>query len=101
MILLNTTFHVHTSVNDLFIKWAQAIYIPKAMECGQFSNPLFTRIMMQVDPEATSYAVQLQAISHAEAEAWHDSMGTQLKDALAREVGERVLHFTTYMEIVG
>lgn len=100
MTLLNTTFHVHTSVNDLFIKWVKAIYIPKAMECKHFSNPIFTRIMTQVDPEVTSYAVQLQASSHPEAEAWHDSMGAQLKEALAREVGERVLHFTTYMEII-
>ena len=100
MILLNTTFHVHTSVNEPFIEWVKATYIPSAMKSGLFTAPLFTRIMMQVDPEATSYAVQLQASSHTEAEAWHDSMGTQLKDALAREVGERVLHFTTYMEII-
>lgn len=100
MTLLNTTFHVHKSVDALFIKWVREIYLPIANESGLFSNPLFTRIMMQVDPEATSYAVQLQASSHTEAEAWHDSMGTQLKDALAREVGERVLHFTTYMEII-
>lgn len=100
MTLLNTTFHVHTSVNDLFIRWVKEIYVPKAMENEQISNPVFTRIMTQVDPEATSYAVQLQVSSHSEAEAWHDSIAAQLKDALAREVGERVLHFTTYMEII-
>ena len=56
--------------------------------------------MTQVDPEATSYAVQLQASSHSEAEKWHDTSAAKLKDALSREVGERVLHFTTYMEIL-
>lgn len=100
MTLLNTTFHVHKSVDALFIKWVKEIYLPVAMDSGLFKNPLFTRIMTQVDPEATSYAVQLQASSHRDAEAWHDSTAAQLKDALAREVGERVLHFTTYMEIM-
>ncbi|MBR3765925.1 MAG: DUF4286 family protein [Muribaculaceae bacterium] len=100
MTLLNTTFHVHKSVDALFIKWVKEIYLPVAMDSGLFKNPLFTRIMTQVDTEATSYAVQLQASSHSDAEAWHDSTAAQLKDALAREVGERVLHFTTYMEIM-
>ncbi|MBQ2838846.1 MAG: DUF4286 family protein [Muribaculaceae bacterium] len=100
MTLLNTTFHVHKSVDALFIKWVKEIYLPVAMDSGLFKNPLFTRIMTQVDPEATSYAVQLQASSHRDAEAWHDSTSAQLKDALAREVGERILHFTTYMEIM-
>ena len=100
MTLLNTTFHVHKSVDALFIKWVKEIYLPVAMDSGLFKNPLFTRIMTEVDPEATSYAVQLQASSHSDAEAWHHSTAAQLKDALAREVGERVLHFTTYMEIM-
>lgn len=100
MALLNTTFHVHKSVDALFIKWVKEIYLPVAMDSGLFKNPLFTRIMTQVDHEATSYAVQLQASSHSDAEAWHDSTAAQLKDALAREVGERILHFTTYMEIM-
>ena len=100
MTLLNTTFHVHKSVDAFFIKWVKEIYLPIAMDNGLFKNPLFTRIMTQVDPEATSYAVQLQASSHIDAEAWHDSTAAQLKDALAREVGERILYFTTYMEIM-
>ena len=100
MTLLNTTFHVHKSIDTLFIKWVKEIYLPVAMDSGLFKNPLFTRIMTQVDPEATSYAVQLQASSQSEAESWHDTTAAKLKEALAREVGERVLHFTTYMEII-
>jgi hypothetical protein len=100
MILLNTTFHVHKSADALFNKWVKEIYLPIANESGLFSNPLFTRIMMQVDPEATSYAVQLQALSHSKAEAWHDSIAAQLKKSLAQQVGERVLHFSTYMDII-
>lgn len=100
MTLLNTTFHVHTSVNDLFLEWVKTVYIPTAMNSGHFSNPLFTRIMTQVDPEATSYAVQLQALSHKDAETWHDSEAAQLKESLAKRVGELVLHFSTYMEII-
>lgn len=100
MALLNTTFHVHKSVDALFVKWVKEIYLPVAMDSGVFKNPLFTRIMTQVDPEATSYAVQLQARSLNDAETWHDDTAAKLKEALAREVGERVLHFSTYMQII-
>lgn len=55
---------------------------------------------MQVDPEAVSYAVQLQASFHSEAEKWHNTEAAQLKEELARLWGERVLHFSTYMEII-
>ena len=70
------------------------------MDSGLFKNPLFTRIMTEVDPEATSYAVQLQAVSHSEADEWHNTAAAKLKETLSREVGERFLHFTTYMEII-
>lgn len=100
MTLLNTTFHVHSSVNDSFVNWVKTVYIPTATANGQFANPLFTRILTQVDPEATSYAVQLQTSSHSKAVVWHDTTAAQLKEELARKWGERVLHFTTYMEIL-
>lgn len=100
MTLLNTTFHVHSSVNDFFIEWVKGIYIPTAMKSECLSNPLFTRIMMQIDPDATSYAVQFHANSHNEAELWHDSIAAQLKEELAKKVGENVLFFSTYMEII-
>ena len=100
MALLNTTFHVHKSVDALFVKWVKEIYLPVAMDSGLFKNPLFSRIMTQIDPDATSYAVQLQARSLSDAEAWHDDTAAKLKEALAREVGERVLHFSTYMQII-
>ena len=38
MTLLNTTFHVHKSVDALFIKWVKEIYLPVAMDSGLFKN---------------------------------------------------------------
>ena len=99
MTLLNTTFHVHSSIDQLFIEWIKQIYIPAAQNAG-LSNALFTRILADTDPEGKSYAIQLHAPTMEHATTWHDNEAAKLKDELALRWGERVLHFTTYMEIL-
>lgn len=99
MILLNTTFHVHRSIDNLFVEWVKQIYIPTAQSAG-LSNVLFSRILTNTDPEGTSYAVQLHATDKDKATFWHDTDAARLKEELATRWGERVLYFTTYMEII-
>ncbi len=100
MILLNTTFHVHNSVENDFLDWVHETYIAQAMGTGLFSDPIVSRILIETDPEGKSYAVQLRAKSHDLASKWHDKEAGLLKNALAVKYGERILHFTTFMEIV-
>lgn len=100
MVLLNTTFHVHKSVEQQFIDWVHHTYIQQAMSSGLFTDPIVSRILIETDPEGTSYAVQLRASSHEAAGLWHDNEAGRMKNALAEKYGERILHFTTFMEIV-
>lgn len=100
MVLLNTTFHVHNSVTAEFIDWVYRTYIPKAMASGLFTDPIVSRILVETDPEGTSYAVQLRTNSHEKACQWHDNDAGDLKTGLAQKYGERILHFTTFMEII-
>lgn len=100
MVLLNTTFHVHNSVVQAFISWVQETYIPCATASGHFTDPIVSRILIDSDPEGTSYAVQLRAASHDDASRWHDTEASLLKEKLGKQYGERILHFTTFMEII-
>lgn len=100
MILLNTTFIVHKSIERDFVYWIHETYIPAAEESGIFSDSILSRIMTQTDPEGTNYAVQMRAVSHDLAEKWHDCQAADLKNEIARTWGQKVLHFTTFMEIL-
>ena len=100
MILLNTTFIVHKSIEKAFISWVNDTYIPAAEQSGIFIEPLLSRILLETDPEATSFALQMRAHSHQEANTWHDCDAAALKSDIAKMWGEKMLHFTTFMEII-
>lgn len=100
MIILNTTFLVHKTIESQFIDWVHQTYLPTAQQSGIFTDPVFSRVLLETDPEGTSYAIQLQAKSHTDATQWHESEAALLKNALAQKWGEKVLHFSTFMEIL-
>lgn len=100
MILINTTFHVHNSIIDEFIDWANNIYINKALSSEYLSSPLLSKILADTDPEGTSFALQLKATDIDKAQQWHDIEAQTIKNDAFRKWGEKMLHFTTYMEII-
>lgn len=98
MIILNTSFHVHVSLDDEFQKWVRDIYIPSALSSGLLYSPRFASIMIEVQDECRSYAVSLEAENVEDAAAWHDSLGADLRVGLQKRFGDAVVFFTTYME---
>ncbi len=100
MILFNTTFHIHTSISDIFLEWVRSEYIPAAKAAGIFSNLAFLKILIKHDPDAESYAVQMLCEHKELAEEWHDSTAADLRGRMVRSYGERILFFTTYMEVL-
>ncbi len=101
MYILNTTFIVHRPAIDSFNDWVKDVYVKAAHACGVFDDIKILRIMSEIDPETVNYAVQLLAPDLSEATRWHDETAAILKDDIAARMGDRVLSFSTYMEIVG
>ncbi len=98
MIILNTTFHVHSSVEDKFLRWVRVNYIPQALSSGMLYSPSLARILIDVEPESASFALQFSAGSIEDASRWHDGNGDVLRRKLSRVFGDRIVYFTTYME---
>lgn len=98
MIILNTSFHVHSSLDAEFKKWVKDTYLPSALSSGLFSSPRFASIMIEVQEDCRSYAVSLEAENIEDAAAWHDSLGAGLRAELHKRFGDAVVFFTTYME---
>lgn len=100
MVLLNTTFHVHPSVDAAFRQWVKEKYLPAAERAGVSLDPVVSRILADSEDGGVNYAVQFKAEKLDVARRWHDTEAHALKESLHRLYGERVLHFTTYMEIL-
>lgn len=99
-VILNTTFVVHSSVKTVFLGWLESVYLPAVKAPGVFGEPTVARVMTQIEPDTESIAVQMRAAGLAEAERWHDETAALLKDDLIARWPERVMHFTTYMEVL-
>lgn len=98
MIILNTTFHVHSSVEDKFLRWVRVNYIPQALSSGVLHSPSLARILIDVEPESVSFALQFSAENIDDASRWHDRDGEILRRRLSGVFGDRIVYFTTYME---
>lgn len=100
MFIYNTSFHVTDGAKHLFLTWLKAVFIPAAISDGIFRRPVLTRILMEVEPGSTSYALQFYTSDLAQAREWESTVGSQLKLALHKKLGEQVLSFVTFMEIL-
>ncbi|MCM1356635.1 MAG: DUF4286 family protein [Staphylococcus sp.] len=98
MIILNTSFHVHVSLDEKFKSWVREVYIPSAMSSQLLASPRFAAILIEVQEDCVSYAVSFEAATAEDAVSWHDGEGAELRDGLRKMFGEGVVFFTTYME---
>lgn len=100
MVLVNTTFHVDTGLDDEWTEWAHAVYIATASSAG-YRHPLLMRLCSrEEDSPGTTYALQIQCDGPREASDWLDKLQPGLLQEAARRWSQRVLHFTTVMEEV-
>lgn len=98
MLILNTSFHVHQSLDSEFQKWVRKSYIPSAVNSGLLRAPRFAALLIEVQEECISYAVSFEAETAEDAVKWHDGEGAVLRGELHGRFGEGVVFFTTYME---
>ncbi len=99
MILYNTTFTFHNPLLGSFSEWLRERWLPEAHAAG-LTDSTVARLMAEIDPEATAFAVQGHFANEDAAEMWHDGRGAELLSELSARYGERVLPFTTFMEVI-
>lgn len=100
MIILNTTYYIHSSVDAEFRRWVRDEYFPSALsQCG-LQSPVFATLLIEPQEGMAGYAVQLSATSREVATNWHDGPAAALRSQLSSRFGQKVLFFTTYMETI-
>lgn len=97
MFIVNTSFHLLEEVERDFILWAKESYMPSARSVGE---PALLKILTAMSPEMRAYSVQLTCHNLEKTMDWHDGDGARLREELTGRYGERVVFFTTCMEVV-
>ncbi|MDE5969563.1 MAG: DUF4286 family protein [Muribaculaceae bacterium] len=98
--ILNTSFHMEASITDAFLEWVKNDYIKVALSCSCFTNPIVARILTETEPGVVGYAVHLETDDLEAATDWHDREASGLKAVLSRRFGQRIVFFSTFMEVV-
>ncbi len=99
MILLNTTFYIHPSIENDFLSWMKTVYVPSALLAG-LSDPELCLLLVEAGEDVSGYALHLRAGDLSEAEAWHDGAGGDVRSGFMSRYGEKALSFSTYMEVI-
>ena len=98
--ILNTSFHMEAAITESFLDWVRNDYIKAALSCPYFTNPVVARILTETEPGVAGYAVHLETDNLEAASNWHDLEASELKAILSRRFGQRIVFFSTFMEVV-
>ncbi|MCQ2245805.1 MAG: DUF4286 family protein [Bacteroidaceae bacterium] len=100
MLIINTTFQ--TDLNDArdFVVWLHEKYIPTTVEQGDLKNPRLTRILSHREQDSECFSLQFEVESTLKLHHWHVQVGQQLEQEMIKMFNERVVGFSTMMEII-
>lgn len=99
MILLNTTFVCDPALEAEVKAWIKDTYISSAIASGSFSRPIASKVFPMPDSDASSLAVQMLCSTPGQANSWLAGEGMRLCEALSRGRRDRIMHFSTMMDI--
>lgn len=100
MLIINTTFVVHNSIEAEFMDWLSGTLLPAAAASGCFATPTVARVLTTIEPDTMSIAVHFPALDAAKASRWHENEGQALMAELHSRRGQHLMFFTTPMETV-
>lgn len=99
MILFNTTFHLDSSIESELLMWLRQRFIPETLAAGM-ERPLLCRLIENVEPGCSAFALQFFCDSIADVDGWRSSGFLQLMTELSEKWKDRALAFSTSMEVI-
>ena len=100
MLVYNTTYHVGNADARNFVIWINECYIPKVLDHGTLKNPRLSRVLSHREQDSECFALQWEVESMAEMHHWHTEQGEGLNDELLKIFKEKVIAFSTLMEVL-
>lgn len=98
--ILNTTFHIHSSLMEEVLGWIETEFIGNASNLGGFSSPQIARVLGSAEENYESVAVQISIYDLTAGERWLAGNGYDLFALLSGKYGDKVLFFSTWLEVI-
>lgn len=100
MLVYNTTYQVNIEDARNFVIWIHQCYIPNVIEFGQLKKPRLSRIISHKEEGSECFSLQFEVESSARLHHWYNKQGAQLNKELIDLFKEKVVAFTTLMDII-
>jgi hypothetical protein len=100
MLIVNTTYNVSESVVEEWKEWVRTEYIPQVITPGLLVQPRFHHLLVENEPGNQSYALQFEVQDINTLKLWFDKYSTEIKKNQSEKFQEKVLGFTTVMEVL-
>ncbi len=100
MLIYNTTYQVPFLEARNFVIWIHQCYIPKVLEFGFLKNARLSKILSHRDEDSECFSLQFEVESSARLHHWYNKQGAQLNAELLKMFDEKVVGFTTLMEVI-
>jgi len=99
MIIYNVTINIDESIHNEWLTWIKE-HIPKVLATGKFIEAKLTKVLVEEENGATTYAVQYRAKSREDLEAYYKEDAEKLKQDGSSRFADKMLAFRTELEII-
>lgn len=100
MILYNTSYQMPENDARNFVIWVHEVMLPQVKEFGHMKNGRLSRILSHKEEGTECFALQFEVESTARLHYWFVKQGKQLGEELLKTFDNRVLGFSTMMEVI-
>jgi len=100
MFIYNITIKVATDIHQQWLDWMSEVHIPAILKTGKFTRHQLLRLREVDESDGPTYALQLFAESKADYNAFKAVHEATFSKQQRTSWGEKMLSFSTLMEIV-
>lgn len=100
MLIYNTTYQVENDEARNFVIWVHEVYMPQASADGMLKSPRLTRILSHKEETTECFSLQWEVEDSRTLHRWHTSCGIRLNEEMKRLFKEKVIGFSTLMEVI-
>ncbi len=100
MILYNTTYQMAEADARNFVIWVHQVMLPRVKEFGYMQHGRLSRILSHKEEGTECFALQFEVESTARLHYWFVKQGKALGEELLKTFDNRVIGFSTMMEVI-
>jgi len=97
MIIYNTSYILHSTIEHEFCKWIQEQFIPLIKETGTFSQSYFCKVMVQQEDGSQTYSLQLFFKNKAQFDKYREDFEPRCKAIFVAKYQTNIMTFSSTM----